>query len=304
MSVIVLNSDELSLINSEIVISCDMLFNLLFPSIQDQLMSMQNNVCGEELNEIVRDINEHILKIKEELKKDFSNLEDFLNKQINEYTLQEQELGVELATIIKKMSILIDNNPIKNNINNNNNTPNNNVNNNNNNPISNNNNDSILSDEDFINYYQYDYKNSYGYGTTISSSGCGPTSAAMVLSYLTDEEVTPVETAQWSLDNGYRVKNNGTSWTYFESIAEEYGVTCESMNVTKENIISNLEKGKPIIMSMRPGHFTNSGHYIVLTGITEDNKITVADPNSEKRSNMTYDVDVFVKEGKRQWVYS
>mgnify|MGYP003483381476 FL=1 len=52
---------------------------------------------------------------------------------------------------------------------------------------------------------------------------------------------------------------------------------------------------------MGPGHFTKGGHFIVLTGISEDGRITVADPNSEQRSNQTWDVNTIVNEGKQIW---
>lgn len=154
---------------------------------------------------------------------------------------------------------------------------------------------------DFVNYYQYNYQESYGYGTTIASSGCGPTAMAMVLTAVTGEEVTPVEAANWSMEHGHRIKNNGTAWAYFDDIAEDYGVECEQMGVSRDNIISNLSEGKYVIAVVGPGHFTKGGHYIVLTGITEDGKITVADPNSETRSQQTWDVNVFLNEGRQLW---
>ena len=154
---------------------------------------------------------------------------------------------------------------------------------------------------EFVNYYQYNYRESYGYGTTIASAGCGPTSMAMVLTAVTGEEVTPVEAANWSLQHGHRVEGNGTAWSYFGAISDAYGIECEQMGVSTDNIVSNLKEGKYVIASMAPGHFTKGGHFIVLTGITEDGKITVADPNSESRSNQTWDVNIIVNEGKQLW---
>ena len=159
------------------------------------------------------------------------------------------------------------------------------------------------TDGEFVHYYQYNYKDSYGYGTTIASSGCGPTAMAMVLTKMTGKKVTPVDTANWSLANGHRVKNNGTAWSFFGAIAPQYGISCQQMGVSKSNIIDNLKAGKMLIMSMGPGHFTSGGHYIVLRGITEDGRIIVADPNSEKRSQQTWDVSVFLNEGKQIWAF-
>ena len=156
---------------------------------------------------------------------------------------------------------------------------------------------------EFVNFYQKNYNQSYGYGTTIANAGCGPTSMAMVLTYLLGETHDPVEIANWSLKRGYHVKGEGTAWAFFKACADSYGVECQQMGISKDAIINNLKAGKVIIMNVGPGHFTSGGHYIVLRGITDDGKIIVADPASEKRSNQVWDIDVFLKEGKQMWVF-
>lgn len=156
---------------------------------------------------------------------------------------------------------------------------------------------------DFVHFYQYNYQNDYGYGTTIANAGCGPTSMSMVLTYLLGETVDPPETASWSLNRGYHIRDNGTAWAFFPAISEAYGIECEQMGVSREGIINNLQAGKPIIMSMAPGHFTSGGHYIVLRSLTEDGKVVVADPASEKRTNQTWDLNIFLNEGKGMWAF-
>lgn len=155
---------------------------------------------------------------------------------------------------------------------------------------------------EFVNYYQTDYNNPYGDGT-IANAGCGPTSMAMVLTYLTGDEVTPVETAAYGDNNGYYVRNKGTSWAYFDAIANEYGVNCTQSSVSADNILSALKEDKTVIMAMGPGTFTRRGHFIVLTGLNADGSISVADPNSVERSQTTYDVSVFVNEGSEMWSF-
>ena len=156
---------------------------------------------------------------------------------------------------------------------------------------------------DFVNYYQYNYKQSYGYGSTIAEAGCGPTSMAMILTYLTGETTDPVETSNWSLANGGRCPGNGTYWSFFPKIAKAYGIECEQMGVSRNNIVSNLQAGKPSIILLGPGHFTSGGHYIVLRGLTDDGRVIVADPNSETRSNQVWDINVFLNEGRQMWAF-
>ena len=151
---------------------------------------------------------------------------------------------------------------------------------------------------EFVNYYQYNYSEPYSQGT-IATSGCGPTSLAMVLTYLLGEEITPVEMA--AKGNGTYTCSEGTYWSYFGDMAEQYGVNCEQMGVSTSNIVDNLKEGKTLIMSMGPGHFTSGGHFIVVRGLTEDGQLIVADPNSEERSNQTWDVSILVNEGCQIW---
>lgn len=158
----------------------------------------------------------------------------------------------------------------------------------------------LKNNNEFVNYYQYNYSEPYSEGT-IATSGCGPTSMAMILTYLLGEEVSPVEMAE--LGNGDYTCSAGTYWSFFGDMSDKYGVKCEQMEVSSDNIVNNLEAGKPIIMSVGPGHFTSGGHFIVLRGIDENNNIIVADPASEDRSNETWDIDVFLDEGTQIWAF-
>ncbi|MDC7280633.1 C39 family peptidase [Butyrivibrio fibrisolvens] len=61
---------------------------------------------------------------------------------------------------------------------------------------------------------------------------------------------------------------------------------------------------QPLICSMTPGDFTKTGHFIVLTGVTDDGQIIVNDPNSPKNSKKHWDVDILVSQMKSIWKYS
>lgn len=154
-------------------------------------------------------------------------------------------------------------------------------------------------ENDFVNYYQYNYNQHYGCGT-IATDGCGPTSLAMVLTYLLGREITPIETSEKG--DGTYTCAKGTYWSYFEAMANEYGVNCEQKSATNQNIIDSLKDGKTIIAIMGPGHFTSGGHFIVLRGIDDDGKIIVADPNNEERSKQTWDVNIISDESSNLWV--
>ena len=70
-------------------------------------------------------------------------------------------------------------------------------------------NTALASVEQPISFLQYDsqwgsksYTSCSNYSQTMANSGCGPTAAAMVINYYVDETITPVEIADYALDNG------------------------------------------------------------------------------------------------------
>jgi len=50
---------------------------------------------------------------------------------------------------------------------------------------------------------------------------------------------------------------------------------------------------------MTKGHFTSSGHFIVLRGVTSDGKILVADPASYRRSEKEWDIKIILNEASK-----
>ena len=133
-------------------------------------------------------------------------------------------------------------------------------------------------------YLQTDYGNiPYG-GGSIASSGCGPTSFAMIASYLTDTTITPADAVAWC-GNSYYMPGVGTYWSYFQAAANHFG--CGSVTQTSDanQILQALSEGHPVISSQRAGLFTSGGHFIVLRGVTADNKVLVNDPNDNSSKN-------------------
>lgn len=74
--------------------------------------------------------------------------------------------------------------------------------------------------------------------------------------------------------------------------------------VGSDSLRSVLEKKQPVICSMKPGDFTTTGHFIVLTGLTEDGKLMLNDPNSITRSNKRWNIETVVGQMKSAWTYT
>lgn len=138
----------------------------------------------------------------------------------------------------------------------------------------------------------------YGTSGTIGEAGCGPTSLSMVVSTLSGKRVDPIAMADWSYQNGYRAEGNGSYHSLIPEGGRHFGLQVDG---TKEasKIIDALTSGKLVIAIMSKGHFTSSGHFLVLRGVTEDGKILVADSASKKRSGQEWDLDLILKEARQ-----
>lgn len=110
---------------------------------------------------------------------------------------------------------------------------------------------------------------------TIGRSGCGPTVAAMIVSSIKGE-ITPDEMAKLFLENGYRSPNNGTYWSAFRAVADEFNIDYEeTANFNKA--LELLRNNYYIVVSCGNGLFTTGGHYIVLVGV-EGDVLQIYDP--------------------------
>lgn len=135
-------------------------------------------------------------------------------------------------------------------------------------------------------------------------SGCGPTSLAMVVVGLTgNTSINPKIVAEFSEENGYVVDGVGSAWTLMSDGAENFGLMSEELPLSEDAIIDTLKSGQPIIVSLGPGTFTTSGHFVVLTGVDKNNNIIINDSDSKIRSKQTWDVDVFMKEVDNLWTF-
>lgn len=133
-------------------------------------------------------------------------------------------------------------------------------------------------------YLQTDYANvPYG-SSNIAACGCGPTSFAMVASYLTGTTITPADAVAWC-GNSYYVWGAGTSWSYFEAATKHFGCGAVRESYDANEVLKALSEGHPVISSQHAGLFTRGGHFIVLRGVENGNKVLVNDPNDSEAKN-------------------
>jgi len=139
------------------------------------------------------------------------------------------------------------------------------------------------------------------YGTDhIGGYGCGPTAMAMVVSSLTSDTVDPIQMARWSYENGGWCSKSGSYHALIPSAAKAWGLPVEGCTASEpQRIVDALADGKLVVAIMSKGHFTSSGHFIVLRGVTSDGKILVADPASYSRSEKQWDLSIILSEASK-----
>lgn len=110
---------------------------------------------------------------------------------------------------------------------------------------------------------------------TIGTSGCGPTSAAMIVT-ATKGTITPDTMADLFVKYGYRSANNGTYWSAFRAVADEFNIGyTETTDI--QRALQLLQNKNYVVVSVGNGLFTTGGHFIVLVGIDGDT-IKIYDP--------------------------
>lgn len=136
-------------------------------------------------------------------------------------------------------------------------------------------------------------------------------SLADVLAAIVSPYIDPVTLAAWARYYNYKVKNSGTSYSFFVPCAKEYGVTVRRLNTLSvyglvwnsahEEALEALKAGNWLIACMGKGNWTSSGHYVVVYGY-EDGYVYINNPASTaaKRAKNTW--ELFKSQVKYYWV--
>lgn len=124
-------------------------------------------------------------------------------------------------------------------------------------------------------FYQTDYPYTRFTTGTIATAGCCITALAMVATYLTDHPYLPDELADYF--GGY-MEGVMSNVDRLEAASDALQLPWTKA-INFHYAMDALREGKVVIALMnRRSIFTNSQHFIVLTGLTEDGKILVHDP--------------------------
>ena len=125
-------------------------------------------------------------------------------------------------------------------------------------------------------------RGSNGARTTVSESGCGVLSYVNAVYYMTGNFIQPSELAEWSVNHGYRVDGQGTSWGLYEAYANangaaygfKYSGSVRSVGAAR----AHLQGGGTAVISL-PDHLIalvayDNGKYLILDSFRSSNRGT------------------------------
>lgn len=139
-------------------------------------------------------------------------------------------------------------------------------------------------------------------GNTLEINGCAILSLAMVATFLDDKPSTPQDILNWS-KNDYYLEGEGTAWSAFSDFAMVKGYQFEDLETDITAVEEHLKQKHPVIISVKPGLFTETGHIMVLSG-TSNGKFWVNDPNDseiKEHSKKEFTADELMNEALNFW---
>lgn len=158
-------------------------------------------------------------------------------------------------------------------------------------------------------YNQHDsHWGSYLYGgqDTISKYGCGPTTAAMIVSSFgnVNGSITPKEMANWSASYGYFAPKSGSYHDYIPAVLSAFDLIVDSVKDgerTPEHIADLLNSGHILVALMGKGALTNGGHFIIITKQNPNGTVSIADPNSYDNTKKDWNPAQLMRELKKNY---
>ena len=133
------------------------------------------------------------------------------------------------------------------------------------------------------NYSTTPYPSSSNPKATVETGGCGPTSAAMIISNMTTSIVDPIAMANYSIKNGARIDGGTDLNKLATAMSKDYGLTFTA-TTDETQLMAHLKTGGMAVANVggdRPGYvgvFSDGGHFIVVAGLDASGKLIILDP--------------------------
>ena len=138
-------------------------------------------------------------------------------------------------------------------------------------------------------------------GETIGSSGCGITTAAMIIETLTGNTFTPAQSETWA-HKRYTTPHSGSYQSIMTSGLKEFNISSSATDISSG--LNKVREGYYLACLMGDTytgeHVYWSGHYVLLWWV-DDTKVYVNDPNWTSKSYTEPSIEHFIKYVKKCW---
>lgn len=137
----------------------------------------------------------------------------------------------------------------------------------------------------------------YGGQDPLITYGCGPTVMAMLITSFTGNQVLPTDVATWAAQNNGWCPSQGSYHNLIPDSAFAYGLTAVPLkDYTFQGVQNALDSGHLVVALMKKGHFTQQGHFLIITRSTGDGRFRIADPNNYDNTKFDWDSSVIFQE--------
>lgn len=119
-------------------------------------------------------------------------------------------------------------------------------------------------------------------------NGCGAASIAMVMQYWRKQpagaglpdSVSDPATIQQTL---YSRKGHGIYASDLEDYFRQHGFTVFAFSGTWDDLKQHLEKGRPVIVALKPSRLESSLHYVVIAGVDETRGLALMNDPAQRK---------------------
>lgn len=146
----------------------------------------------------------------------------------------------------------------------------------------------------------------YGGTDSISKYGCGPTTAAMIVSAFgnVNGSITPKEMASWSAAYGYFAPKSGSYHEYIPAVLSAFDLIVDTVKAedrTTAHLQELLNNGHICVALMGKGALTKGGHFIIITKQNANGTVAIADPNSYPNTQKDWNPEQLLRELKKNY---
>ena len=116
--------------------------------------------------------------------------------------------------------------------------------------------------------------------------GCGAASIAMVMQYWRAQQSRPIDSSADAVEIQrvlYSSKDHGIHASDLEHYFQQNGFQTFAFAGTRDDLKRHLEKGRPLIVALKPSALETSLHYVVVVGIDPDQDVVYVNDAAQRK---------------------